>query len=207
MQIGFTNIELVIHRNRLWGNDGVKFVFLFGPQAVGKMTVGQELSKRTGLKLFHNHMTIELLEPLFGFSSEMWRLSDLFREEIFKSFSRSDNRGLIFTYIWDFDSKEDWDKVNQICHIFRSQGADIYFVELEADLQERLRRNKTPHRLQHKPTKRNIKQSEHHLLSSMNNSRMNSIEGEIDRENYLKINNTNLSAPEVARIIIDTFKF
>lgn len=185
----------------------MKFVFLFGPQAVGKMTVGQELSKRTGLKLLHNHMTIELLEPLFGFSSEMWRLSDLFREEIFKSFSRSDNRGLIFTYIWDFDSKEDWDNVNQICHIFRSQGADIYFVELEADLQERLRRNKTPHRLQHKPTKRNIKQSEHHLLSSMNNSRMNSIEGEIDRVNYLKINNTNLSAPEVARIIIDTFKF
>jgi hypothetical protein len=48
-----------------------KFVFIFGPQAVGKMTVGQELAKVTGLKLFHNHMTIDLLEPLFGFSPEM----------------------------------------------------------------------------------------------------------------------------------------
>ncbi|MED3553043.1 hypothetical protein P4449_21750 [Cytobacillus praedii] len=38
----------------------MKFVLIFGPQAVGKMTVGQELEKITELKLFHNHMTIEL---------------------------------------------------------------------------------------------------------------------------------------------------
>ena len=37
-----------------------KLVLLTGPQAVGKMTVGQELAKITGLKLFHNHMTIDL---------------------------------------------------------------------------------------------------------------------------------------------------
>ena len=47
-----------------------KFVLIFGPQAVGKMTVGQELAKMTDLKLFHNHMTIDLLEPLYGFSSK-----------------------------------------------------------------------------------------------------------------------------------------
>ncbi len=34
----------------------MKFVHIFGPQAVGKMTVGQELVKITDLKLFHNHM-------------------------------------------------------------------------------------------------------------------------------------------------------
>jgi len=32
----------------------VKLVIIFGPQAVGKMTVGQELEKITGLKLFHS---------------------------------------------------------------------------------------------------------------------------------------------------------
>jgi shikimate kinase len=41
----------------------MKFVLIFGPQAVGKMTVGQELAKITGLKLFHNHMTIERVPP------------------------------------------------------------------------------------------------------------------------------------------------
>lgn len=39
----------------------MKLVLIFGPQAVGKMTVGQELAKITGLKLFHNHMTIDLV--------------------------------------------------------------------------------------------------------------------------------------------------
>ena len=34
-------------------------VCIFGPPAVGKMTVGRELSRQTGSKLLHNHMTIE----------------------------------------------------------------------------------------------------------------------------------------------------
>lgn len=100
-----------------------KFVFIFGPQAVGKMSVGQELAKETGLKLFHNHMTIDLLEPLFGFSPEMWKLTHLFRREIFKSFSKSDSYGMIFTKIWYFDKKEDWDEIENICQIVASEGA------------------------------------------------------------------------------------
>ena len=34
----------------------MKLVILIGDAAVGKMTVGQELMKQTGLRLFHNHM-------------------------------------------------------------------------------------------------------------------------------------------------------
>lgn len=43
----------------------MKFILIFGPQAVGKMTVGQELAKLTDLKIFHNHMTIDLVSPFF----------------------------------------------------------------------------------------------------------------------------------------------
>jgi hypothetical protein len=184
----------------------MKFILIFGPQAVGKMTIGHELEKITELKLFHNHMTIELLHPFFGFGEETWRLSDLFRVEIFEALSRSNLYGLIFTYVWAFDQQADWDFVDKICRIFESKGSDIYFVELEADLVERLERNKTPHRLQNKPTKRNIKESEYNLKSSMEKHRLNSIEGEITRENYIKINNTNLSPKEVAKIIKEKFK-
>lgn len=175
-----------------------KFIFIFGPQAVGKMTVGQELSAITGLKLFHNHMTIDLLEPLYGFSPEMWRLAKVFRREIFQSFSKSDQYGMIFTKIWYFDQPEDLDEIEYICNIFSSQGIEIYFVELEADVEERVIRNKTEHRLEHKPTKRNIEQSEQHLLDTFGSRRMNSKEGEVKRENYLRINNTNLDSAEVA---------
>jgi shikimate kinase len=56
----------------------MKLVILFGPPAVGKMTVGQELAKATGLKLFHYHVTIELVLNFFEFGTkEFSRLNSL----------------------------------------------------------------------------------------------------------------------------------
>lgn len=183
----------------------MKFVLIFGPQAVGKMTVGQELEKITGLKLFHNHMTIELLEPLLGPSPEMWDLSNQFRMEIFKAVANSEQEGLIFTYVWAFDQQEDWDYVDKVCEVFETKGTRIYFVELEATIGERLERNRSPHRLEHKPTKRNIEWSENELKETMKKFRLNSCKGEIKKEDYIRINTTNLSSIDVAKIISERF--
>ena len=185
----------------------MKFILIFGPQAVGKMTVGQELEKMTDLKLFHNHMTIELVTPFFSYGTETGkRLVGLFRQEIFEEVSKSDLEGLIFTYVWAFDQQSDWDYVDKVCNLFESRGGTVYFVELEADLDERLERNKTPNRLAHKPTKRNLERSERDLKNTMEKYRLNSIEGEIKRENYIRINNSNLSPEEVAIIIKEKFQ-
>ena len=145
----------------------MKFIIIFGPQAVGKMTVGRELEKRTGIKLFHNHETLELLEPIFGFTNEMFELSNSFRRQIFESVAKSELKGLIFTYVWAFDLEEDWQYVRKTCKIFEVKQAEIYFVELEADLDERLYRNTTAYRLEQKPTKRNTTWSEHELKETM----------------------------------------
>ncbi|GGH76997.1 gluconate kinase [Pullulanibacillus pueri] len=185
----------------------MKLILLFGPQAVGKMTVGQELEKLTGLKLFHNHMTIDLLHPFFGFGPETWKLSSTFREAIFNEVARSPTlSGLIFTFVWAFDMEEDWAFVEQTCKIFESKGADIYFVELQADVETRLVRNKTPHRLEHKPTKRHIEESEHNLKETLVQHRLNSMKGEIKRDNYIKIDNTHKTPEAVAQMIKEKFK-
>ena len=178
-----------------------KLVLIFGPQAVGKMTVGHELEKVTQLKLFHNHMTIELVSPFFGYgpeNQEGHRLVDLFREEMFKAVAKSDLKGMIFTYLWAFDEQSDWDYIDNVCDIFESQGGEIYFVELEAHLEERLMRNKSEHRLLHKPTKRDMVKSEKLLVNFHKTNRANSKEGEIKKRNYIKIDNTKLSAVETA---------
>ena len=47
-------------------------LIVIGPHAVGKMTVGQELARITELKLFHNHMSIELVRKLFEHSDKEW---------------------------------------------------------------------------------------------------------------------------------------
>ena len=185
----------------------MKFVLIFGPQAVGKMTVGRELEKLTGLKLFHNHMTLEMLAPLFGFGPETWRLSDLFRKEIFEAAARSEMDGMIFTYVWAFDQPSDWAFVDEVCGIFESKGADVYLVELEADIKQRLERNKTPYRLEQKPSKRDVEHSEQDLIKSMEQYRLNSFEGEIQRANYVKIDNSSLSPEETAERIALHFGF
>lgn len=185
----------------------MKLVLLFGPQAVGKMTVGQELAKITGLKLFHNHMTIDLVSNFFDYGTQEGRqLVDLYRIEMFKAVSKSDLEGLIFTYTWCFEMQEDWEYTKTICNIFKEKDAEIYFVELEADLDERLRRNVTSNRLENKSTKRDIKRSENWLRDAEIKHRNNSYDGEIKEKNYLKINNTNISAKEVAKMIKEKFE-
>jgi hypothetical protein len=185
----------------------MKFVLIFGPQAVGKMTVGHELEKITDLKLFHNHMTIELVNPFFDYGTrEGKRLVGLFREELFKAMAKSDQSGMIFTYVWAFDIKEDWEYVEKVCQLFESEGGSVYFVELEADLEERLVRNRSTYRLEQKASKRNIERSENDLLKSMDQYRLNSYEGEIERANNIRINNTNLTAAEVASRVREHFE-
>lgn len=185
----------------------MKLVTIIGPQAVGKMTVGQELAKITGLKLFHNHMTIELVTPFFDYGSEEGkRLVHSFRMQLFEEMAKSDKEGMIFTWIWAFDlGKTEEDYYHKIREIFAKQGADIYLVELEAELEERIKRNETSNRLEHKPTKRNIEWSKKEIIKSNEKHRLNSLPGEIKEKNYLRINNTNLSAEEVAKMIKEKF--
>ncbi|MGF9697082.1 MULTISPECIES: AAA family ATPase [Paenibacillus] len=184
----------------------MKFIIIFGPQAVGKMTVGQELEKITDLKLFHNHMTIELVSPYFSYDSPQGkRLVGLFRQEIFEEVAKSDLPGLIFTYVWAFDLEQDTAYIRSISELFSSQGGQVCYVELEADTSERLDRNRSPHRLLHKATKRNVEWSEQDLLESMRNYRLNSAPGEITHEHYIRINNTHKSPEEVAEAIKKRF--
>lgn len=184
----------------------MKFVVIFGPHAVGKMTVGQELSKITGLKLFHNHMTIDLVANFFDFGTPQGkRLVNLFRQEIFEEVSKSDLYGMVFTYMWAFNEQSDWDYIDNISNLFESNGSEVYFIELEADFNVRIERNKTPNRLENKPTKRDIEHSENLFRRLEEEYRLNSYEGEIKRKNYLRINNTDISPESVAQMIKKVF--
>ena len=61
----------------------MKLIIITGPHAVGKMTVGQELAKITELRLFHHHMSIDVVSGLFeNMPAERSRLPALFREEL-----------------------------------------------------------------------------------------------------------------------------
>lgn len=183
----------------------MKLVFIIGSTAVGKMTVGQELMKRTGLRLFHNHMTIEPVLEIFG--SLERKTTQRLREVIFEDFAASDREGMIFTFMWAFDMQEDWDYIAHVRQIFESRNSntEFYYVELVADQQTRLQRNGTQNRLDNKASKRDLEASNARLLRDDEKYRLESLPGEIPFENYLKIDNTNLPPEETARQIQEFF--
>jgi shikimate kinase len=185
------------------GKITLKLLFLIGDAAVGKMTVGQEIMKLTGLRLFHNHMTIEPVIEIFGYY-ESKTISKL-REVIFEEFTKSNNEGLIFTYMWAFDQQSDWDYIQHVTDMFEEQGADVYYVELVAPQEIRLERNQTENRLKNKASKRNLAFSEQNLLNSDEKYRMESFENEIPYKNYIKIYNNDLEPEIVAKMIQDRF--
>jgi len=101
----------------------MKFVVIFGPPAVGKMTVGFELVKLTGFKLFHNHMTIDLVLNFFDFAEPQFhRLVGEFRQRIFEEVAAGDFSGLIFTFVWAINLESDRNYIESYCDIFRKKG-------------------------------------------------------------------------------------
>lgn len=180
----------------------MKLVYIIGSGAVGKMTVGQELTKITDLRLFHNHMMIEPVLEIFGeFNGDV--IAKL-REVIFNEFAKSNKYGLIFTYLWAFDMPSDWEYISSVTKLFEGYDAEVYYVELVADKEVRLERNKTENRLLHKASKRDIEASNQRLLNE-ERYRTVSFDGEIPFKNYIKIDNTHLSAEETAKMIKDKF--
>jgi hypothetical protein len=181
-------------------------VFIVGPPAVGKMTVGHELARLTGLKLFHNHQTIDLALRFFPFGSPPFsRLVGQFRRRILEEVAQSELPGLIFTYVWAFDVAADNATVAEFTEIFRSRGRRVVYVELEAHQEERLRRNETEFRLAEKPFKRDLAASRQNLLELDDKYQLNSRGRFAGRPDYLQIDNTDLAPRDVAERIADAF--
>ena len=177
----------------------MKLVLIIGSGAVGKMTVGQELMKITDLRLFHNHMMIEPTLEIFG--SFDGKVIGRLREVVFEEFLKTDNEGMVFTYMWAFDMPSDLEYLLTVT----SKFDEIYCVELIADQAVRLERNKTENRLKNKASKRDTAASDRRVLNEDANHRLVSLPGEIPFDNYLRIDNTNLSPDTVAKMIKEKF--
>jgi hypothetical protein len=181
-------------------------VFIVGPPAVGKMTVGAALAARTGLKLLHNHRTIDLVLPFFAFGSPPFgRLVNEFRRRILEEVASSDLPGLIFTYVWAFDQPSDDAEVDAYSAIFKQRGGAVFYVELQASQAVRLQRNETEFRLAEKPFKRDLAESRRQLISG-DDHQLDSGRRFDGRSDYLRIDNTDLSPEEVADKIIRAFE-
>ena len=181
-------------------------LFIIGAPASGKMTIGQELSRLTNATLFYNHQAIDFaLEIYQDFTEEMWE----FVRGITFSFlgaSARNQRSVILTDVIDFSNQYQLMYLKQIQNLLDDYHQEILFVELETSLEERIHRNRTENRLKYKPLKRNFEVSEREILDTDKTNQLNSQKQPSGLHYYLKIDNTNLSAEEVAKQIQEKMK-
>ncbi|WP_181138997.1 AAA family ATPase [Streptomyces sp. Ru72] len=181
-------------------------LYIVGPPAVGKMTVGQEIAGRTGLRLFHNHMAIEPVLRFFDFGSPPFRrLVGEFRRNLIEEVAASDLPGLIFTFVWAFDDPDDQRTLEEYAQPFHQRGGRVIYLELEADQEARLQRNEGASRLEEKPSKRDVERSRRLLLELDGQLRLSSGGAFDHRADFLRINNTHASPGAVAEQAIDYF--
>lgn len=180
-------------------------IVISGPQAVGKMTVAECLKEKIGYSLMINHDSIEVSDKIFERGSDAQKeFNKLIRVSAFETALKY-NIDMIFTFVVAYDIQEDIEYLNNLRNMFESSGGSFYFVELSADLQTRLERNVTPHRLEMKYSKNDIERSTRDILNTMEKYRLNSYENEMICSNHLKINNTDLSPEVVVEEIIEKF--
>lgn len=125
---------------------------LFGPQAVGKMTVGQHVARLTA-RLLYNHQLIDLLTEYFPFGSEPFqRLVERFRLQILDEAAEA-GVNIVTTYGFAFDGPRFDENVSTVSgwiDCVAARGGAAYFAELYAPLEVRMTRNHHEHRRAHK---------------------------------------------------------
>ena len=190
---------------------GMDLLVIFGPPAVGTMTVGREVCRRTGYKLFHNHMTVEPVLELFEFGSPPFtRLVSEFRTRVIEEAADSDLPGLVFTFVWGLDDPGDKQLVEHYSALVESRGGTVRFVELYAPQAARLARNATPDRLDAKRSKRDVEASHGWLRDADEQSVLNTGDGYdlaelVGGRAHLRIDNTDLPPETVAKQVVDGF--
>ena len=178
-------------------------IVICGPQAVGKMTVAESLRDKLKYNLMINHDSIEISDRIFGFGTPAQKEFNISFRKIAFELAIKHNVDLIFTYVCAFDVQAERDYMEGLAALFENNGGNFYFVELSADIETRLKRNETPHRMEMKPSKRNIEWSKKDILKTAEKYRLNSYKDEVWFENHMKIDNTNLEPDNVADKIIE----
>ncbi len=173
----------------------MKLLFIYGSPAVGKLTVANEIAKLTGFKVFHNHLSIDCVEPVFEFGSpSFFKLIEMIRVETVAE-AALQNVNLIYTFCYakDLDDAH----VQKIVELVKSNGSEVCFVLLTAEKETLEKRVLEDSRLKYRKVN-NLKLlnelfEKYELFSPVN-----------DYESLI-VDNTNLSIEATARKIIEHF--
>ena len=109
-------------------------LFIHGPAAAGKHTIGTLVAQHTGWPLFHNHLTVDLVKTLFEFGSAGFRQlrADIWRA----SFRAAAASGQSFIFTFNPEATVDPDLMVELDNIVQQAGGQVVYVELRCNMDE-----------------------------------------------------------------------
>lgn len=108
----------------------MELVFIYGPPGVGKLTVSKSLARLTGYRVFHNHLTIDLIRNIFETKGmEFSTLSSKLRFDIIRSAAKENINGMIFTMVYSNPSDNRF--VAKVIKLVERHKGKVMFVKLK----------------------------------------------------------------------------
>jgi predicted kinase len=106
----------------------MKLLLLYGPPAVGKLTIAKEIARLTGFKVFHAHLTVDLVASIFprGVPSYRKLVWDI-RYAVFTEAARAHIDGLIFTMVYRRDQEP---FITRCVELIEQVGGEACFVHV-----------------------------------------------------------------------------
>ena len=174
----------------------MNLVFIYGPPATGKYTVGKELAKLTGYKLFHNHVTVDMVLSVFDRDSKEYQiLVDKCRLEMFEKAAKY-GISLIFTFVYAERTGDPF--IKETLRIVKRYNGKVLFVRLRTSRKEIYKRLKGDSRK--KFTKMRTKKEFDSLIDE------HALFSKVPFVRSLDINNTNLPPIKAADKIVKHYK-
>jgi hypothetical protein len=118
----------------------MKILFIYGRPAVGKLTVAREVAKLTGGRLFHNHLTVNLVLSLHDFGTPGFVA---LRKRIWTDSFRSALEARIPLVVFTFNPEDSVPQafIDELFAEVAASGAEMIPIELTAPervIEERL---------------------------------------------------------------------
>ena len=106
-----------------------RLVFLYGPPAVGKLTVAKALAELTGFRVLHNHVTLDAVASVLPFGSDaFFAVVERLREDLLEAAAR-EGIDLIYTFVY---APVDRQHVERAAAAYEHVGGSVLFVRLTA---------------------------------------------------------------------------
>lgn len=108
----------------------MKLIFLYGPPASGKLTIAEKLSVLTGIPVFHNHLSRDLVKDIYKDKiKEHYDLVDRIRFDVL-DYCSAHHTNLIFTYV--YAGASDDDDIRKFVNVIENNQGRVDFIELTA---------------------------------------------------------------------------